>query len=331
MPGGLSSVTVAARLVHDAGETAVVIKVAPPGLPPVRNRDVLRQATLLDALAAVPGFPVPAVLFRDPGDPPEVPPLFGMELAPGEAYEPMLDVADQPPSAAIAAERMRVAARGLGSLHAVPPSALGLPSTPGPADSTTSTAFPAVGLDQEVGRWVRLLETIDPDLCPGHEELARRLRARLPTPAPARVHHGDYRVANMLFVDATLHAVIDWELGGVGDPRWDLAWLLMHTRPPYRFHPERPAADEAAGSVVPTPDELVAEYLAAHRTRTAELPWFTDLPWFTAGSAYKGISTVAALHKRASQQPDPDPLVMTAGAHLGDLLDAGHRALDGWS
>src|SRR5919106_6935792 len=72
--GGVSSLTFAAFLT-DAGDAdrRVVVKVAPPGLAPVRNRDVLRQARLLRALAGLDGFPVPAVLFEDTGDPPAVP------------------------------------------------------------------------------------------------------------------------------------------------------------------------------------------------------------------------------------------------------------------
>ena len=56
LQGGVSSLTFAARLELDsAPDRRIVVKVAPPGLPPVRNRDVLRQARLLRALHGVPG------------------------------------------------------------------------------------------------------------------------------------------------------------------------------------------------------------------------------------------------------------------------------------
>lgn len=323
LQGGLSGLTFACRLVHDGGRAEIVLKVAPPGLAPVRNRDVLRQAQVLEALAGLPGFPVPAVLFREPGAPPEVPPLFGMEFAPGDSYEPMLDVTARPPAPEVCAERMRVAARALAALHAAPPSALGLQDVP------------VVGLDEECARWARLLETIDPDICTGHEELARRLRERVPAGRPARVHHGDYRVANMLFVDATLSAVIDWEIWSLGDPRWDLAWLLMHTAPPHLFHRVRPAPDRAAGSLVPGPEALVGEYVGVGREAGAvgaEVDAATaDLAWFTAACLYKSVSVIAALYKRERQLPEPDLKLVLAGTHLDGVLDAGHRALDRWS
>lgn len=310
LPGGRSSDTYAAALDHDAGRSEVVLKVAPPGLPPTHNRDVLRQARILDALADVAGFPVPAVLLRDSGEPPEVPPLFGMARAPGDAYEPRVDVAERPPSASTAAQRMRAAARALAALHAVEPAALGLGDVA------------VTGLDEELARWARLLATVDADLGPGHEDLQRRLRARVPPALPARVHHGDYRVGNMLCVDAELRAVIDWEIWSVGDPRWDLAWLALHTAPVHRFHERRPAADEAAGSRLPSPGAVVAEYVAAGGAEPS------DLAWFVAASHFKGVAVMAALVKRERRRADPDPQTMTAAADLDRMLEAGHRALD---
>src|SRR5689334_7521087 len=70
---GASSLTYDATLIGGTMDRAVV-KVAPPGLAPVRNRDVLRQARLLEILATVPGIEVPGVLACDDGAPPEVPP-----------------------------------------------------------------------------------------------------------------------------------------------------------------------------------------------------------------------------------------------------------------
>lgn len=54
LPGGTSSLTYSART---GGGTRVVVKVAPPGLDPVRNRNVLRQARVLTALAEVADAP----------------------------------------------------------------------------------------------------------------------------------------------------------------------------------------------------------------------------------------------------------------------------------
>ena len=52
--GGTSSLTYVATL-QEAGVSPqrVIVKVAPPGIEPVRNRDVLRQARVLQMLGAV--------------------------------------------------------------------------------------------------------------------------------------------------------------------------------------------------------------------------------------------------------------------------------------
>src|SRR6516165_3063565 len=71
LTGGTSSLTFLVELSGvAAGETPVVLKVAPPGLAPLRNRDVLRQARLQQAVQHAPRQLAPDVLFADPGDPP---------------------------------------------------------------------------------------------------------------------------------------------------------------------------------------------------------------------------------------------------------------------
>ena len=91
LTGGASSLTFTG-LVNGgpvAGER-IVLKVAPPGLEPVRNRDVARQARLMRALAGSPGVRVPTVYFEDDGAPPEVSPFHAMNIVPGECLEPIL-------------------------------------------------------------------------------------------------------------------------------------------------------------------------------------------------------------------------------------------------
>ena len=42
--------------------------------------------------------------------------------------------------------------------------------------------------------------------------------------------HGDYQFANVMFrhgAPARLAAIVDWEMGTVGDPKLDLAWVVQ--------------------------------------------------------------------------------------------------------
>jgi aminoglycoside phosphotransferase (APT) family kinase protein len=84
MHGGHSSITYWATLTSATdGPRKVVLKVAPAGLEPTKNRDVLRQARLQQALQGT-GVPCPNVLAQHPGAPPEVPPFYVMSFEEGD-------------------------------------------------------------------------------------------------------------------------------------------------------------------------------------------------------------------------------------------------------
>jgi NAD(P)-dependent dehydrogenase (short-subunit alcohol dehydrogenase family) len=69
LTGGASGLAYRAELVSpDRDGVPLVVKAAPAGLAPVRNRDVRRQARVLRALHGRLGIAVAEVLFDDPGD-----------------------------------------------------------------------------------------------------------------------------------------------------------------------------------------------------------------------------------------------------------------------
>ena len=152
LTGGTSSLTFLVELAGvAAGETPVVLKVAPPGLAPVRNRDVLRQARLQQAVQGRPGRAAAgagrAVL--RPGRPARGPAVHGDEPGPGGVR-------------GAGAERRRRAARarpGAGPVTSTPcrcwPSCTRIvPAAVGLGDE------PVVGLADEVDRWTRAFATL---------------------------------------------------------------------------------------------------------------------------------------------------------------------------
>lgn len=305
LPGGVSSLTYRARMTRPgSADQHIVVKVAPPGLAPVRNRDVLRQARVIGLLDARPEMRMPSVLFEDAGDPP----LFAMTLMDGESYEPLLDVSETPPSPSVVAPRAVAATRQLAAMHSFGPKELGIGDEP------------AIPLPDELDRWARLFATVDDSVCSGHLELLESLRRTVPDPVADRLVHGDYRLANMLFDGTELTAVIDWEIWSVGDPRTDIAWLLMHTDPAHVFHETRSAANEAAGAAMPTRGELAEEY--ARAAGTGEL--LGSIEWFLAYCLYKTASTIAVLVKRNRRRENPDPTLEVAARHLSDVIERAH-------
>ena len=283
LTGGTSSLTFLVELAGVAeGETPVVLKVAPPGLAPVRNRDVLRQARLQKSVQG-PGRPLaPDVLFADPGDPPEVPPFMAMNLVAGECVEPILcDAADRPASGRVRA-RFLDAVRVLAQLHAIVPAATGL------------AGEPAVGLAGEVDRWTRAFATLPREMAGDYERAAKALRASMPAPLPPAVNHGDFRLGNTLCAGDRINAVIDWEIWSVGDPRIDLAWLTFFTDD--AGHPA-----VAPGTVAGTPAgrEIVRAYEDALGRPVPELGWFDAL------TRYKEAGVTGLLLKRAAKLGRP--------------------------
>lgn len=269
LTGGSSSLTYVAELSGvPAGHERVVLKVAPPGLPPVRNRDVLRQGRIMAALWGRPGVRVPRVLFHDGG----APPFVAMELVPGECVEPVLVPRGRVPAAHVRARALD-AARVLAALHRVDPA---------------DTSEPVVRLTDEIDRWTRAFATVPDDLRTGHEKVAERLHATVP-PAMAPVFtHGDYRLGNTLCEAGRVTAVIDWEIWTPGDPRVDVTWLTFFTDE--ARHPAS-VSDEPTG--MPGKAELLEAYQQERGERLA------DLGWFEALTKYKESAATALLIKRA--------------------------------
>ena len=289
LTGGTSSLTFLVELAGvAAGETPVVLKVAPPGLPPLRNRDVLRQARLQKAVQDTRRRLAPDVLFSDPGDPPEVPPFMAMNLVPGECVEPVLsDIAERPPAAQVRA-RFFDAVQVLAQLHGIVPAKAGLGDEP------------AVGLADEVDRWTRAFATLPREMTGDYERAAKALRASMPAPLPPAVNHGDYRLGNTLCEGDRVNAVIDWEIWSVGDPRVDLSWMAFFTDD--AGHPA-----VAPGTVAGTPAgrEVVRAYEEALGRSVPELGWFDAL------TRYKEAAATGLLLKRAQKLGRPVKESMT--------------------
>ena len=297
LSGGASSLTFVAEVDGISGvDGPIVVKVAPPGLPAVRHRDVLRQARLLKALADHPKIVVPAVLAEDPGDPPDIPPFFTMTLLPGDSVEPHIYPADVLPSPDELRRRALQASRILAELHRLDLTERGLGSER------------AVSLTEEVERWVRLIGTADTGLQAETGTVVAALRDTSPAPAEHPVlQHGDYRLGNMLAQGTRIEGVIDWEIWAVGDPRVDLAWFLSHADPEHHAS----AICDAPG--MPRPPVLLEEYERAVGGAVSDLEWFLALAQFKMAAV---TSLMVKLNRRAKR---PDPEVEARSAQIQQM------------
>jgi aminoglycoside phosphotransferase (APT) family kinase protein len=84
--------------------------------------------------------------------------------------------------------------------------------------------------DRQVERWTRFFERIKGRDIPGLTEATAWLAAHRPIDFVPGLMHGDYQFANVMFrpgSPARLAAIVDWEMGTIGDPKLDLAWALQ--------------------------------------------------------------------------------------------------------
>jgi aminoglycoside phosphotransferase (APT) family kinase protein len=278
LPGGESSLTYLAT-VDSAPCDRIVVKVAPPGLPATRNRNVLRQAQLLAELHGTP-VPVPEVLFTDDGALRHGP-MFAMSFCEGDSLEPNIDEAPGPaPPPQELEARARYAARILADLHGRD------------VRAAWFTAERPVSLSGEIDRWERALSTLPADFGLAWEGMCARLRATEPQPVAACLTHGDFRLGNTLCRGGRVTAVLDWEIWSRGDPRLDLAWFLLSLDG--GAHP----ASVRAAPGIPGTGELIGEYEAARGSAVGSLSWFTAL------SLLKLTATTGLIAKHALRRGD---------------------------
>lgn len=84
--------------------------------------------------------------------------------------------------------------------------------------------------DRQVDRWMSFYERVHNRDIPGMADTTQWLRTHRPKDFVPGLMHGDYQFANVMYrhgAPAELAAIIDWEMGTIGDPKLDLAWVVQ--------------------------------------------------------------------------------------------------------
>lgn len=133
--------------------------------------------------------------------------------------------------------------------------------------------------ERQVDRWTAFLERIKGRELPGFDEACAWLRAHKPLDFVPGIMHGDYQFANVMYqhgAPARLAAIVDWEMGTVGDPKLDLGWVV-HSWPT-----ETGAAEDLTGGYVdmvgmPTRDEVLAHYSQVSGRQVDDIDYYNVL------------------------------------------------------
>ena len=84
--------------------------------------------------------------------------------------------------------------------------------------------------ERQVDRWTGFFERIKGREIDGLDVATQWLRTHKPLDFIPGLMHGDYQFANVMYRDgapARLAAIVDWEMGTVGDPKLDLGWMVQ--------------------------------------------------------------------------------------------------------
>jgi aminoglycoside phosphotransferase (APT) family kinase protein len=153
------------------------------------------------------------------------------------------------------------------------------------APGLAAFARPGSYLERQVRRFTELWQVNKTRELPAVDETARLLSARLPEPLPETVVHGDYRLGNtMVGTDepTRILAVLDWEMGAIGDPRADVGYLLaMYSEPGGDTSPlgSSPVTAEPG---FPSRGELAERYASLSGRDLDPLGWFQALALWKA-------------------------------------------------
>lgn len=295
LQGGNSSITYWADLTGGP-VSKVVLKVAPAGLEPTKNRDVLRQARIQRVLQGT-GVPCPAVIAEGAGPSLERPPFYVMAFADGDCVEPsVLPEGQELPADEVRARELECARIG-GVLHSLDPEALGLGDEP------------EVTPEEELDRWVSSMARCDDDITEGHAEVRDALQASVPAPDRTRLIHGDFRLGNTLSKGDSVVSVIDWEIWARSDPRVDVAWYLMMCNPD-------PLLGRRTADGMPSDDELIDVYQAASGAELKDLHWFSALVRYKQAAISSLIIRNARKSGSETSVGKPTNLLRSAAAML---------------
>ena len=174
---------------------------------------------------------------------------------------------------------------------------------------------------RQVKRWSGQYEASKTDDVPEMDKLMAWLAERLPASEQTTIVHGDYRLENMILAPdrPEVLAVIDWELGTLGDPFSDLAYncLSYHVGDPERADITELDLD-AWG--IPREEDYVAAY--CRRRGLDEAP---DWTFYLALSLFRLAAIAQGVYKRGLDGNASSPEALKRGAKARRLAEAGWR------
>jgi aminoglycoside phosphotransferase (APT) family kinase protein len=139
--------------------------------------------------------------------------------------------------------------------------------------------------ERQARRFAQLWEINKTRELPRVDEVGAWLAEHVPDPLESTVVHGDYRLGNTMVGHrdpTSILAVLDWEMGAIGDPRADVGYLLATYSEP--GGPPNPLGTSPITALAgfPSRAELVERYVAKSGRDVEPLAWFEALALWKA-------------------------------------------------
>jgi aminoglycoside phosphotransferase (APT) family kinase protein len=195
------------------------------------------------------------------------------------------------------------------------------------ADVTTRdlAAFSRPGSynERQVRRFAQLWELNKTRELARVDEVGNWLAANVPEPLAATVVHGDFRLGNTMVAPSEpsrILAVLDWEMGAIGDPRADVGYLLATYSEP--GGPPNPLGTSPITALAgfPSRAQLVERYVAGSGREVEPLSWFEGLALWKAAVFCEAIygryvrGELGAEDERAARFEEGVPYLAEAAA-----------------
>ena len=259
-------------LERDDGTRYVLRRPPRPPLPPSAH-DVVRESGLQLALAPL-GIRVPNIRAVCEDDSLLGVPFYVMDYIDGDvittALPPLLD---QDPAA-----RRRLADDLVDTLVEIHAADVG-------NQALAAFSRPGNYNERQVRRFSQLWDINQTRDLPTVVKVGQWLAANVPEQLPATVVHGDYRLGNMIVTHEEperIAAVLDWEMGAIGDPRADVGYLVAtYSEPGGRANPLGTSPVTATAGF-PSRSELVERYASRSGRDIEPLAWFEALALWKA-------------------------------------------------
>lgn len=180
--------------------------------------------------------------------------------------------------------------------------------------------------ERQVDRWTGFLARFEGRELEGMDVASAWLRTHRPLDYVPGLMHGDYQFANVMYrhgAPAELAAIVDWEMGTVGDPKLDVAWMIQ-SWPEDTSAPE--AAEAAESSYVdltgmPSRTQLLARYAEVSGRQVDDIDYYLVLArWKLAIVLERGFQRAGDDEKLRAFGPIVTQLMLSA-AELAETTD----------